>query len=183
MIRTVVEERSKNIAVLDVFSKLSQNRILYIESVIDDELANGIVAQLLYLDSLSHEEITIIINSPGGFIYQGLAIVDAMNKVKSPIKTVILGKAMSMGALVFICGDKRQMTEKSTIMFHEISNGMYGKISELTINFKETERLSKIVSKIVKSYTNIENIEKAFEKDTYYDPTDALKLNITDEVL
>ena len=82
-----------------------------------------------------------------------------MGFIDSPIKTVVLGKAMSMGALIFICGDKRQMTKRSTIMFHEISSGMHGKISDMVVSYKETERLSKLISKIVKSYTNIENID------------------------
>lgn len=181
--RFITEKSNSNVVVTDVFSKLLQDRIIFIDGDITDNLANSVISQLLYLDSLSKDEISIYINSYGGSVYDGLAIIDVMGFIDSPIKTVVLGKAMSMGALVFICGDKRQMTKQSTIMFHEISNGMYGKISELTVNFKETERLSKLISKIVKSCTNIENIEKAFEKDTYYCPKDALKLNITDEIL
>lgn len=181
--RFITEKSSSNVVVTDVFSKLLQDRIIFIDGDVTDNLANSVISQLLYLDSLKNDEITIYINSYGGSVYDGLGIIDVMSLVKSPIKTVVLGKAMSMGALIFICGDKRQMTGKSTIMFHEISNGMYGKISELTVNFKETERLSKLISEIVKSYTNVENIEKAFEKDTYYCPKDALKLNIADEIL
>ena len=181
--RFITEKSSSNVVVTDVFSKLVQDRIIFIDGDITDNLANSVISQLLYLDSLNKDEITIYINSYGGSVYDGLGIIDVMGLVKSPIKTVVLGKAMSMGALIFICGDKRQMTKRSTIMFHEISSGMHGKISDMVVSYKEVERLSKIVSKIVEFYTDVEDIDKAFQKDTYYDPTDALKLNITDEIL
>ena len=181
--RFITEKSNSNVVVTDVFSKLLQDRIIFIDGDITDNLANSVISQLLYLDSLSKDEISIYINSYGGSVYDGLAIIDVMGFIDSPIKTVVLGKAMSMGALIFICGDKRQMTKRSTIMFHEISSGMRGKISDMAVSYKEVERLSKVASKIVELHTNVKDIDKAFQKDTYYDPTDALKLNITDEIL
>lgn len=181
--RFITEKSNSNVVVTDVFSKLLQDRIIFIDNDITDNLANSVISQLLYLDSLSKDEISIYINSYGGSVYDGLAIIDVMGFIDSPIKTVVLGKAMSMGALIFICGDKRQMTKRSTIMFHEISSGMRGKISDMAVSYKEVERLSKVASKIVELHTNVKDIDKAFQKDTYYGPTDALKLNITDEIL
>lgn len=180
MIRTVVEERSKNIAVLDVFSKLSQNRILYIESVIDDELANGIVAQLLYLDSLSHEEITIIINSPGGFVYQGLAIIDAMNKVKSPIKTYATGCCASMAAVILVSGDIRQASTYATIMMHQPSSWAAGKFTDMEITLEEVRRLKDLMYNIIGSKCNV--TPEMMKDDLWLNSNKALELGIIDEI-
>lgn len=183
MIRTIVEERSKNIAVMDVFSKLAQNRIVYIDGPIDDELANGVISQLLYLDSLNNNEISIYINSYGGYIYDGLGIIDAMNLIKSPVKTVCIGKAMSMAAIILICGKTRYATENATIMLHEPSGGTIGTFREVETTYKEIERTKNILYGIIRKKTNISDPEDILDRDVYYTPIDAKKLNIIDEIL
>ena len=182
MIRTIVEERSKNIVVLDIFSKLAQNRIVVIDGVIDEELANNIMFQLMYLDSISNDEITIIINSPGGYIYQGLGIIDVMRIIKSPIKTQTFGQAMSMAAVILVCGDQREAGELATIMFHQPSGGAFGTFDEIEVNYKEIERLKNVMYNIVKSKTDIKNPEEAFNKDMYYTAQTAREFNIIDKI-
>lgn len=178
MIRTVVEERSKNIAVLDVFSKLSQNRILYIDDVIDDELSNGIIAQLLYLDSISSEEITIMINSPGGYIYQGFGIIDMMNKVSSPIKTVAIGVCASMAAAILTQGDVRQATPNATIMLHQPSSGIWGKFSDMEVDFNEMKRVKDVLYKMITDRTDV--TPDMLEKDLWLPAEKALELKVID---
>jgi ATP-dependent Clp protease protease subunit len=183
MIRTIVEERSKNIAVMDVFSKLAQNRIIYIDGVIDDELANGVISQLLYLDSLNSDEISIYINSGGGYIYDGLGIIDAMNLIKSPIKTVCIGKAMSMAAIILTCGKTRYATKNATIMLHQPLGGAEGTFTEIETSYKELERLKNILYDIIKNKTSISDPEESFDRDIYYTSEQAKELNIIDEIL
>lgn len=183
MLRTIVEERSKNIVVLDVFSKLAQDRIVVVDGLINDELANNVIFQLMYLDSVSNEEITIIINSPGGYVYQGLGIIDVMRIIKSPVKTQVIGEAMSMAAIILACGDKRQSTKLATIMFHQPSGEAFGTFTEVETSYQEIKRLKDVLYDIIKEKTNIENPEEAFNKDTFYTAQTAKDLNIIDEIL
>lgn len=181
--RNVVEERNKNIIIMDVFSKLAQERILFIDDVIDSDLANGIISQLLYLDSLSHDEISIYINSPGGSAYDGLAIIDIMNIIKSPIKTVCVGTAMSMAAFILICGDTRTSTENSTIMLHQLSSWARGKLSNMIIDLKEAERLENVIYNIIQSKTNIPDFKTKLLTDWYLSPQEAKEFNIIDDII
>ena len=178
--RTIVEERSKNIVVMDVMSKLAQDRIVFIDDTIDSDLANGIIAQLMYLDSLNNNEITMYINSVGGWVYDGLGIIDVMRRIKSPIKTVCVGKAMSMAAAILMCGSVRQATKYSTIMLHEISGGNYDTFSDVKIAYKEMERLNSVLQEIIKEKSTIsDNVTR----DLYLTAEEAKKLNIIDEIL
>lgn len=181
--RTIVEERSKNIVIMDVFSKLAQNRIIFIDGDIDSELANGVISQLIYLDSLNNDEITIYINSYGGSVYDGLGIIDVMDKIKSPIKTVSLSKSMSMGALILACGDTRYATKRSTIMLHQPSGGAIGTFAEIETSYKEIERLKNIMYDIIREKTDISDPEEAFSRDIYYSAEMAKDLKIIDEIL
>ena len=183
MIRKIVEERSKNIVVMDVFSKLAQDRIIFIDNAIDSDLANGVVSQLMYLDSLNNNEITVYINSPGGTVYDGFAIIDVMRRIKSPVKTVCIGSAMSMAAIILICGDNRQATELATIMLHQPSGGISGTSSEINIVSKEIDRVKDIMYNIIKKKTAIQNPLELLEKDYYIPAEEAKKLGIIDEIL
>lgn len=183
MIRTIVEERSRNIAVMDVYSKLAQDRVIFIEKDIDDDLANGVASQLMYLDSLNNNEITIYINSYGGSVYDGFAVIDVMRRIKSPVKTICIGKAMSMAALILVCGDTRQATDLATIMLHQPSGGFRGTTTDMEINVKEVVRLKKIFHNIIKKQTSIKDPETELERDYYLDANEAKKLNIIDEII
>jgi ATP-dependent Clp protease protease subunit len=168
---------------MDVYSKLAQDRIIFIEKDIDDDLANGVASQLMYLDSLNNNEITIYINSYGGSVYDGFAIIDVMRRIKSPVKTICIGKAMSMAALILVCGDTRQATDLATIMLHQPSGGFRGTTTDMEINVKEVVRLKKIFHNILKKKTSIKDPEKEVERDYYLDADEAKKLNIIDEII
>lgn len=183
MIRTVVQEGNKNIAVLDVFSKLIQERIIFIDGIIDDELANGVVAQLLYLDSISRETINIYINSPGGSIYSGLAIFDTTELIKSPIRTVCVGIAASMGAILMLTGKERCATKRARLMLHQPSGVAYGKFDDIKTSYNEIELLKKQLYEIVESKTNITDAETKFRLDTWYSAEEALEAGLINKIL
>ena len=183
MLRTIVEERSKNIVIMDVFSKLAQDRIIFIDDDITDELANGVISQLMYLDSLNNNEITIYINSYGGSVYDGLGIIDAMRRMKSPIRTICIGKAMSMAAMILMCGNKRQATKLSTIMLHEISSWSRGRFSDLKVHFDEVKRLQEVIISVIKDNSEIVNPEVSLEKDVYLTAEQSKEFKIIDEIL
>lgn len=181
--RNVVEERTKNVVIMDVFSKLAQERILFIDDIIDHDLANGIISQLMYLDSINNNEISIYINSPGGTVYDGLAILDVMDLIKSPIKTVCTGKAMSMAAIILLYGNTRVSTKRSTIMLHQMSTLVGGRLSDISIDYKEAKRLENILYETIKEKTNIQNIDNKLLTDWYISPKEAKELGIIDTVL
>ena len=181
--RNVVEERTKNVVIMDVFSKLAQERILFIDDMIDHDLANGIISQLMYLDSINNNEISIYINSPGGTVYDGLAILDVMDLIKSPIKTVCTGSAMSMAAIILLYGDTRVSTKRSTIMLHQMSTLVRGRLSDISIDYKEAKRLENILHEVIKEKTNIQDIDQKLLTDWYISPKEAKELGIIDTVL
>lgn len=182
MVRTVIVEGSKNMYGMDVFSRLSQDRILFIDDDITDELANGIISQLLYLDAIDNKkEITILINSYGGSVYDGLGIIDVMKNIKSPIKTIVVGKAMSMAAEILLCGDKRSAYPNATIMLHCASGGSWGKIEEVKVHTKEFDRLNSKMMELIQEHTKVD-IETLKYVEQYYTPKEALALGIIDEI-
>lgn len=181
--RTIVEEKPGNIAVMDVFSKLVQERIIFIDSAIDDELANGVIAQMLYLDSLNHDPISLYINSPGGSVYDGLAIYDVAHLLKSPINTVCVGKASSMACILMLVGKERSMTKHARMMMHQPSGGVYGYAKEIEITYQEIEKLKTELYNIVKEKTNIVNPEELFIWDSWYTSTEALEKGLITKIL
>ena len=180
--RTIVEERTQNIAIMDVFSKLAQERIIFIDSVIDDELANGIIAQLLYLDSLDKSPINIYINSPGGSVIDGLAIYDVAKRIKSPIYTTCIGMAASMGAILMLIGEKRFGLPHSRIMLHEVSGHLIGKSKDVEVEFNLMKDLEKDLFNIVKEKTSIQDID-TFKVDKWYRASEAKEVGLLTEIL
>lgn len=183
MNRVIVEESSKNISTIDVFSKLIQDRIIFIDSAIDDELANGVIAQMLCLDSINHEEIKIYINSPGGSVYDGLAIYDVAKLIKSPITTVCVGKAFSMGSILMLMGDKRYATKHSYFMLHQPASIAEGSAKEIQIGSDQIQKLKKELYQIISENTSIENPEELFQWDKWIDAEEALNYGIITKVL
>jgi ATP-dependent Clp protease protease subunit len=181
--RTVVEERNKSLVVMDVFSKLIQKRIIFIDSVIDDSLANEVIAQILYLDSIDQSLITIYINSPGGSVHCGLAIYDVLKVIKSPIKTVNVGIAASMAAVLMLAGKERVGLKHSRIMLHQPSGGASGSYTEMAITVKEVEKLQQELYQIVEEITSITKAEQKFLFDTWYTAKEALNVNILTKIL
>lgn len=139
----ILEERKLNVTQMDVFSRLMQERIIWLGSGIDADVANIINAQLLYLDSVSNDEVTIIVNSPGGVCYDGLSIIDTMNWITSPVATQCVGMAASMGAVILSAGEKgrRSALEHSRVMIHQPLGGARGQASDILIEAKQIEIL------------------------------------------
>jgi len=181
--RTIVEERSKNVIVLDVFSKLIQERIIFIDDVIDDELANGVIAQMLYLDSIGTAPIDIYINTPGGSILDGLAIYDVAKLLKSPIKTICVGMAASMGAILMLIGKERCATKHSRIMLHQPSSAIRGTADDFQIYNDEIQKYKKELYDIVEQNTTLTNVEQLFKLDTWYTAEEALQCGLLTKVL
>jgi len=183
-IRTIVEERPQNLAVMDVFSKLVQERIIFIDGPIDDELANGVIAQMLYLDSLdSKQTINIYINSPGGGVFSGLAIYDVSKLIKAPIRTTCVGMAASMAAILMLMGEERCGLKHSRIMLHEASGDAFGKTKDIAVMFKLQTELEKEMWEIVKEHTSIENIEELIKVDKWYTASEALSVGLLTRIL
>ena len=164
-----------------------EDRIIYMGEVFDSETCNMIVAQLLYLDSLSNDPINIYINSPGGSVIDGLSIIDAIIFIKSPVYTICTGIAASMGAVLLSCGEKghRSVLPHSRVMIHQVSNELYGTYSDLEIELKQTERCKKDIYNILannlgKSY---DEIEKLCDRNNWFIGKEAVDLGIVDKIL
>lgn len=168
---------------MDVFSKLAQDRIIFIDEEITSELANGVIAQMLILDSISDQPIRVYINSPGGSVHDGLAIYDVAHLLKSPIETVCIGLSASMAAVLMLMGSKRSMTKHSRIMFHQPSQAMWGKADEIEINNDQLQKLKKEMYSIVEEKTSLTGVETLFRLDTWYNAQEALDANIITNIL
>lgn len=178
-----MEERPQNVAIMDVFSKLAQDRIIFIDDEITDDLANEIVAQLLIMNASSDEKITVFINSPGGSVYAGLAIYDIAKFIKCPIETVCIGNASSMGAFLMFMGEKRSATKHARIMFHQPSTRIIGTAEEIEIYNNQMQTLKKELYDIVQEHTTMTNLEELFRVDTWYTAKEALDLGIIHKIL
>lgn len=183
MNRTIVEESSRNMSIIDVFSKLVQERIIFIDDVVDSELANGVIAQMLYLDSIDQKEISIYINTPGGSVLDGLAIYDVSKLIKSPIKTVCIGEAASMGAILMLMGKERCITKHSRLMLHQPSGSIRGTADAIQVTHEQMQLLKKELYEIVEEHTNLKNAEQLFKLDTWYTSKEALDCGLVTRIL
>ena len=181
--RTIVEERPENIAVMDVFSKLIQERIIFIDDAITDELANGVIAQMFYLDSISHDEINVYINSPGGTIYQGLAIYDVSKLLKSPIRTVGMGCVASMAAVLMLMGKERCGLKNTRFMLHQPAGAHIGTTEDGRRSLQEMEELESILYSIIGDNTTIPDVKNTLMFDTWMNSEKALEYNLINKIL
>lgn len=176
---TIIEKNTSNLLALDPFSKLLQNRIVFIDDV-TPELANSVIAQLYYLDSISQEEIRVYINSPGGYVNDGLAIYDVITSLKSPIKTVALGTAASMGLILLLAGTKRTSLPHTRHMYHELSGGYYGKMSVMLDDVEEAKINQLHIKNIIESKTLIKTEDHKY-RDFWFGKEEALALKVLTE--
>lgn len=187
LIPMIVDKETNGERSYDIFSRLLKDRIILLSGEIDDECANSVIAQLLYLDSLNNEEISLYINSPGGSVTSGMAIYDTMNFVKSDVSTICLGMAASMGAFLLSSGKKgkRYALPNSEIMIHQPLGGAKGQATEIKIAaeqiLKTKEKLNKILAK--NTGQNIKKIENDTDRDHFLDATEALEYGIIDKVI
>ena len=185
---TIIEERTLNIATMDVFSRLMMDRIIFLGTGIDDQVANIITAQLLFLESSdSAKDIQIYINSPGGSVYAGLGIYDTMQIIKPDVATICTGIAASMGAVLLVAGEKgkRSALKHSRVMIHQPSGGAQGVASDMEINLREMLKLKKELYDIISNHSGqtYEWVEKASDRDYWMTSTEAKEFGMVDEVL
>ncbi len=187
LVPVVVEREMDGERSYDIFSRLLKERIVFISGEINDALANNVIASLLYLDSISHEDISIYINSPGGSVSSGLAIYDTMQFIASDVSTICVGMAASMGAFLLSSGakGKRYALPNSDIMIHQPIGGAEGQASDIKIVADRIillrKRLNKILSK--NSSQPLRKIEKDTERDCYLDAKEALDYGLIDKVI
>jgi ATP-dependent Clp protease, proteolytic subunit ClpP len=171
----------------DIFSRLLKNRIILLSGEIDDNLANTVVAELLYLDSLSHDDISIYINSPGGNVTSGFAIYDTMNFIKSDVSTICLGIAASMAAFLLSSGKKgkRYALPNSEVMIHQPLGGASGQATEIKIAAEHILNTKKKLNDILAKNTgkSIKQIENDTDRDNYLSADNAKDYGLIDKIL
>ena len=187
LIPMIVDKEINGERSYDIFSRLLKDRIVLLGGEIDDAMANSIVAQLLYLDSISNDDISLYINSPGGSITAGMAIYDTMNFIKSNVSTICIGMAASMGAFLLIAGEggKRKALSNSEIMIHQPLGGAQGQATEIKIAAERILRLRDKINKIIAKKTgqDIKKVERDTERDHFLEPEEALSYGIIDKIV
>ncbi len=187
LVPSVIEKSNNGERVYDIYSRLLKDRIIYLYGEIDDINSNTIVAQLLYLDSLNHDDISIYINSPGGSVTGGMAIYDTMNFIKSDVSTICIGMAASMGAFLLSSGEKgkRYCLQNSEVMIHQPLGGAQGQASEIKIAANRILKLRDKLNKILSNNTgkDIKIIEKDTDRDYFLSADEAVKYGLIDKIL
>lgn len=187
LIPTIIEKTNNGERVYDIYSRLLKDRIIFIGGEINDDLANAVISELLFLDSQNNDEISIYINSPGGSITSGMAIYDTMNFVKSPISTICVGMAASMASVLLASGQKgkRYILPNSEVMIHQPLGGVNGQATEIKIVADRILYLRNKLNKILSDKTNqdLSKIEKDTERDYYLNAMEALEYGIVDKIL
>jgi ATP-dependent Clp protease, protease subunit len=188
LIPMVIEQTSRGERSFDIYSRLLNERIIFLGTPIDDQIANLMIAQLLHLESEDPDkDIFIYINTPGGQVYSGLAIYDTMQFIKPDVQTICVGIAMSMGALILAGGTqgKRMALPNSKILIHQVSGGFQGQGTDIEIQARETIALKRRLEEIIASHTGkeIEEISKDMERDYYMTSDEAKAYGIIDNVI
>ena len=187
LIPTVIEKSSSGERAYDIYSRLLKDRIIILTGEIDDNRANNVVAQLLYLDSINDDDISLYINSPGGSITAGMAIYDTMNYIKSEVSTICLGMAASMGAFLLASGQKgkRYCLPNSEVMIHQPLGGAQGQATEIQIAAERIIKMKKKLNMILSKKTgkSLKQIERDTERDNFMDSNEALEYGLIDKIL
>ena len=185
---TIIEERQMNVASMDVFSRLMMDRIIFLGTGINDQVANIIQAQLLFLESVdANKDISIYINSPGGGVYAGLGIYDTMQYIAPDVATICTGMAASMGAVLLCAGaeGKRTALKHSRVMIHQPLGGAQGQASDMEITVKEIMKLKTELYEIISDHSgkSMEEVEGNSDRDYWMTATEAKAYGMIDEVL
>jgi len=188
LVPTVVERSARGEREYDIFSRLLNERIVFLGSAVDDQVANLIVAQLLHLESSDPDkDISIYINSPGGSIYAGLAIYDTMNFIKPDVQTICCGIAMSMGSLLLAGGapGKRFSLPNSRILIHQPSAGFEGQSTDIEIHMREILKTRERIDQIYAKHTGqpLERVHDDMERDRFFKPDEAAEYGLIDKVI
>jgi len=184
----VVEQTSRGERSFDIYSRLLNERIIFLGTGVSDDIANLIVAQLIHLESEDPEkDISMYINSPGGNVYSGLAIYDTMQYIKPDVQTICVGVAMSMGALLLSGGahGKRMALPNAKILIHQVSGGFQGQASDIEIHARETIALRQKLDEIIALHTGqpFEKVAKDTDRDYYMSAEEAKEYGVIDRVI
>lgn len=187
LVPTVIEKSTHGERAYDIYSRLLKERIIFLGGPIDDTGANLIIAQLLFLESEDpKKDISLYVNSPGGHVDAGLAIIDTMNHVKPPVSTVCVGMAASMGSMILTSGakGKRFILPNAEVMIHQPWGGIQGQASDIEITARHILKLRDRLNKMLAKTTGqkLEQIEKDVDRDFFMDAEEAKKYGIVDEV-
>ena len=188
LIPMVVEQTSKGERAYDIYSRLLKERIVFLVGPVNDNIASLVTAQLLFLESENpKKEINFYINSPGGLVTSGLGIYDTMQYIKSPVSTLCIGQASSMGSFLLSAGQKgkRYSLPNSRIMVHQPSAGFQGQATDIQIHAKEIQSLKDRLNKLYSKHTNksVDEIAKALERDNFMTADEAVKFGLIDSVV
>lgn len=188
LIPMVVEQSSRGERAYDIYSRLLKERIIFLVGKVQDEMANSIIAQLLFLESEdSSKDISLYINSPGGYISSGLAIYDTMQFIKPDISTLCVGQACSMGAVLLTAGaeNKRHSLPHSRIMIHQPLGGYQGQATDIEIHANEMLKVKNIMNEILSKHTrkSIKEIEIDTNRDNFMSPKEAKNYGLIDSIL
>lgn len=187
LIPMVIEQSGRGERSFDIYSRLLRERIVFLNGEVNDESANLVIAQLLFLESENPEkDISLYINSPGGSVYAGLGIYDTMQFIKPDVQTICVGMAASMGAFLLAAGakGKRSSLPHSRIMIHQPSGGSRGMASDIQIQAREIQDLKGILNEILAERTgqSIETITRDTDRDNYMSPAEALQYGLIDKI-
>ncbi len=184
IIPTIVEKKYNGECVYDLYSRMLKDRIIFITGEINDINSNIVISELLYLDSLNNDDIYIYINSPGGSVTAGMAIIDTMNFISSNVITIVVGMAASMASLILACGYERCALPNSEIMIHQPLGGVNGQATDIKIAaeriIKLKDKLNKLLAK--KTSNSLSKIQRDVERDYYMSALEALDYGIIDKV-
>lgn len=187
---SVMEEKKGHLISTDIMSKLVDERIIFVTGEVNQEMATVVIAQLLYLDSVDNtKEISLYINSPGGEVDSGMAIYDTMQIIKSPVRTIAVGLAASMGAMILSGGASgmRCALPHANIMIHQPLGGSRGQETEMRIAYEQIKKCREMLESLLIERSNgkltPENITGYTERDNYLTPSDAINLGIIDEII
>ena len=187
LIPIIVDKEQNGERSYDIYSRLLKDRIIFLTGEITDETANTIVSELLYLDSINHNDISLYINSPGGSITSGMAIMDTMNYIKSDVSTICVGLAASMAAFLLSCGKKgkRFILPNAEVMIHQPLGGANGQATEIKIAAERILKLKNKLNTLLSKNTNqkLEKIEKDTERDFYMNSDETLEYGIVDKII
>jgi ATP-dependent Clp protease protease subunit len=184
----VVEQTSRGERAFDIYSRLLNERIIFLGTPVTEDIANLIVAQLIHLESEDPDkDVSIYVNSPGGSVYAGLAIYDAMQFIKPDVSTICVGVAMSMGALLLAGGapEKRMALPNSKILIHQVSGGFSGQATDIEIHAKEIIDVRQRLDEIISKHTGqpLEKVAKDTERDYFMSAAEAKEYKIVDRVI
>jgi len=188
LIPMVVEQNSRGERAYDIYSRLLKDRIIFLGTPVDDNVANVMIAQLLFLEAEDSEsDISLYLNCPGGLVTSGMAIYDTIQYLKPDVQTICIGQASSMGAVLLAAGasGKRQALPHARIMIHQMMGGFSGQAEDIDIQAKEIIRMTDIVNEVLALHSGrkIEQIAEDTQRDFYFSSQDAKEYGIIDEVM